>query len=291
MALSMTGFGRASFSTKEMFLRCEIQSLNKKNFEAFFILPKFCLFAELELKKVLEKMLQRGKVTVNFDIQVSSSRNKINLNESLADSWIKAAAYFKKKYGYKNNLTVSDWLRLNEIWEIHEERVPPRELYEKIEACMIASVKKVIEMRKREGHRLQKDILKALHDAQKLLGQIAKRAPEQLKAYRQRLGEKIHAGKGFSHAEIDLFSRFIGAFSDKTDIHEEIVRLGSHFQQFKSLLIRDTPVGRTVDFLLQECNREVNTIGSKSNDLIITENVVNLKTLLEQIREQIQNIV
>jgi uncharacterized protein (TIGR00255 family) len=291
MALSMTGFGSATLSLNQAALKCEVQTLNKKNFEPFFILPKFCLFAELELKKVAEKMLQRGKVTVLFDVQSLASKKRISLNETLAESWRKAIAVFEKKYGYKNNLMISDWLRLNEIWEVQEEKVNPGELYKKLEACMVSAIKQVLDMRKKEGERLQKDILTGLSKTQNLVASVTKRAPLILREYQKKIQHKIRSGKEFSPQETDLFNRFISAFADKADIHEEIVRLNSHFHQFRDLLKKETPVGRTLDFLLQECNREINTIGSKASDVVITQNVINIKTLLEQIREQIQNIL
>jgi len=291
MALSMTGYGSETFNNKELYLKCEILCLNKKNLEVNVNLPRYALMFELDIRKIVKEQLIRGKATLNYDIRSATGKKNIKLNESLFKTWNQALNTTSKKHNIENDLTMADWFSMPEIWSKENTHIPTELLKKTLFSVTKKACKKLIAMRIKEGKNLQKDILKRLKKIETLINDIKKLAPAYLKKYKNKIKKQVKGSNNFNRAEIELFNRFTSVFSNKADITEEIIRLKSHISQFKSFTSSEKPVGRPLDFLLQEFLREANTITSKSNNLKISRNIVEMKTLLEQIREQIQNIL
>jgi uncharacterized protein (TIGR00255 family) len=291
MILSMTGFGSHTHKEKNLQIKCEIHCVNKKTLEVYVNLPRTCLFAEMDLRKKVEETLKRGKITVHFDVRFMESTKKVVFQEALFDSFQETLVQISKKYKIQNNVLLSHWLSMEKLWGIEEEPKDPKNLVPLLNTTLESALAHVGSMRKREGQHLLKDLLQRLSKIEKYLQAIEARAPSMVRAYQDTLKKRIKSRETFTPAESDLFNRFVSVFADKSDVSEEITRLKSHFAQFRHLLDSQEPCGRSLDFLLQEFVREINTLGSKTPDLQATKQVIAIKTLIEQIREQVQNVL
>jgi len=291
MALSMTGFGTASKIQKFFQVKCEVQCLNKRHLEIGLNLPRFCVELDLPMRKKIEARLNRGKVAVYFDIQYRSSTKKMVLNEPLMDSWQKELSSLAKKYRLKPDLDLKTWVMVDTIWKVEENRLMAKDMAGTLNQTLDEALRKLILMRKREGKQLEKVMLGQIRQMEKIVQELNKRSGLYVKAYQNKIKKRVSKSDSFTPAENELFTRFVSVFSDKADIHEEITRLWSHCSQLNHYLKKDSPGGRSLDFLLQECNREINTIGSKVSDLKVSKMVVTLKTLVDQLREQAQNVL
>ncbi len=291
MILSMTGFGSHTHSIKGLQVKCEIHCVNKKALEVNLNLPRYCLFAEPDLRKKVEETLKRGKISVNLDLRFLESTKKVSFNETLFDSFQKTLARISKKNKIQDHLNVSDLLSMEKLWVIEEELWPPESLLSSLNAALNSALTKVLLMRTREGEHLHKDLLRRLSEVEKQCVEIERRAPSILREYQEKLKKQIKNSDQFTSVETDLFNRFVSMFTNKSDVSEEITRLKSHFSQFRQILRSQEPCGRSLDFLLQEFVREINTLGSKTPDLQATKQVIAVKALIEQIREQVQNVL
>ncbi len=287
----MTGYGSETMTMKGLTIKCEISSLNKKNLEISLNLPKYCLFMELPLRKSLQETLIRGNINLFFHLQWAKGSKQIALNHTFFKTWQTQVRELCEKYHLKDDVSASDWLNTSGIWDIKETEADNSLIEPLMLKCLQKAMEKLTEMRIKEGHELEKDLMKRLKIIEGHLEIIQKRSPQLVKNYEEKISRQVKGNDHFSKAEQDLFSRFVTIFSERTDITEEITRLKSHISQFKNYLKSSEAVGRSMDFLLQEFMREANTIGSKANDTAIAQNVVAIKTTIEQIREQVQNLL
>jgi uncharacterized protein (TIGR00255 family) len=291
MALSMTGYGSHTLLKKDLQVKCEIMCLNRKNLDLSLNLPRYCTFHELPLRKLLKEHLHRGKISIYFEVQLPGGKKSIRLNEPLFLSWKDALETMAKKHGMAMNVGLSDWMSAIQVWNMQDTPCPNSLLKECLEDSLRESIRKVLVMREKEGRKLEKDLVSRIRRMKAILKSIRKKTPRILKQRREKMKKQVRRYNEFDPVEVNLFNRFYALFSEKTDVTEELTRLESHLEQFEQYLKSSAPVGLTLNFLLQEILRESNTIGSKSQDLAITRDVVTLKTLIEQIREQVQNIL
>ena len=291
MLKSMTGFGRerVMLDTKEIIV--EIKSVNSRYYEFSAKYPRAYGYIEDKLKSLLAGKISRGKVEVSVSVfnRVGTDA-EIEINEALARQYVDALRGAGDKLSLADDLTLTSIMRLNDIFTIKKTVEDEEEVWSQIKAVAEAALDKFIQMRTTEGGKMYDDISSRLDFIEKQVGEVEKLSPETTKAYMQRLTERIIEIVEDRNIDDARVLTEAAIFSEKTAVDEETVRLRSHIAQYRQLLQSSEPVGRKLDFLTQELNREVNTIGSKCQDLEITKIVVDLKSEIEKIREQIQNV-
>lgn len=287
----MTGFGRASHATNTLVARVEISSVNRKQSEVVIQLPR--PYAELEspIRKLVLEKISRGRVAISTHIEASAdSPAPIHIDKAKAKALANALKDLGHDLGQALPITSADLLRIPDIITFEENNTSIDQVQEALFPAINEALDKLIEMRAREGQDLKTDTLERLQKLQDEATAIAAHAPSVVTRYRENLHKRLQE----TGLEIDISDervlKEIGIFAERCDITEEITRLNSHFAKFREYLDSKTAIGRSLDFLCQELNREFNTIGSKANDATLAQHVVNAKTELEKIREQIQNV-
>jgi uncharacterized protein (TIGR00255 family) len=293
MITSMTGFGQAnhSFSGYKVFI--EVKSVNHRYVEVAIRMPKEWTAYEDSLKKTVLQSVKRGRVDVFVTAERDAAQPKgISIDWPLADAYLDAAEQMKARYGYTDRLSLTDLLRLPDLIQRREERSELNEQFEKeLCGCLEEAVAGLTAMRVREGSFLKQDITERLDQLIRLHAELQRFAPLVVKEYAAKLRQRIQELlQDQSPIDEQRLAGEIAIFADRSNVDEELTRLQSHFGQFKQLLHSGEPVGRKLDFLIQEMNREVNTIGSKANYAELSSKVIDMKAELEKMREQIQNI-
>ncbi|MFD0697172.1 YicC/YloC family endoribonuclease [Paenibacillus sp. GCM10027628] len=289
----MTGFGQAnrSFAGYKVFI--DAKSVNHRYCEVAVRLPKEWAAFEDALKKTVLQAVKRGRVDVfiTAEREAVSSRN-VTVDFALADAYLQAAELLKQRYGFTENLELQDVLKLPDLVQMKEERTDPDEQFEKeLCACLQEAVARLSDMRLREGAFLEQDIRERLTELKRVHTELQALAPHVVQDYAGKLSGRIQSlMQEQTPVDEQRLAMEIAIFADRSNVDEELTRLQSHFQQFDQLLEGNEPVGRKLDFLIQEMNREVNTIGSKANHAELTTRVIHMKAELEKMREQIQNI-
>ena len=285
MIQSMTGFGRCQKTLGSRDITVEIKAVNHRYLEFSSRLPRSLGFIEDKLKAQVQSRIARGKVEVSVTVaEQKGSASRVTLNEGLALSYLEELRIFARKNGLTDDLTLPD-LFTTRMAEVDEDA-----LWRDISETADGALDSFIAMRRREGEKLSADLAAKLYNILTLVEAVERRSPETVEAYRQRLYKKL--GELLADRQIDD-SRVLteaALFADKVAVDEETVRLRSHIDQFRHILTLEEPVGRKLDFLVQEMNREANTIGSKAQDAEMARIVVELKSEIEKVREQIQNI-
>ncbi|MEC9331669.1 MAG: YicC/YloC family endoribonuclease [Verrucomicrobiota bacterium] len=290
---SMTGYGSGGSVSKGIKILVELSSVNRRQAEVAVSVPGELESLESDIRKAILSSVSRGRVSGRVSIQrpTGSANRSVIINNDQAEVYKKALSKFADGMSIDGDLSLETLLRFPGVMETIEKTVNPATMLPVLKKAMSQALKQLQQMRAKEGQHLGKDLAKRLSKLRIITKKISKRAPKVLVMHRKRLLERL------SKSEIDLqdvnderFLREIVYFTDRSDITEELIRLESHFKQMHSCLTAGEPVGRKLDFLAQEMFREVNTIGSKANDSIISKEVVALKTELEKIREQVQNV-
>lgn len=294
MPRSMTGYGRGDVTRNNRRFIVEIKSVNHRYNEISVRTPRILNQFEDGVRKILTGEINRGKTDVYISFESFSAEDvSIKLNEPLANAYVNAITDMKSKFSLSDDLTVSLLTRFPDVLAV-ERNVNgdgiSDELWDVLTEAVLIALNQFIGMRLREGVALTEDILLKLQKIDENVALIAQRAPLVAQEYNKRLRDKISAALSESNFDETRFIMEITLFADKSCIDEELTRLLSHISQMKSILNETDSVGRKLDFLTQEMNREINTIASKSNDLEITKISVELKSELEKIREQVQNI-
>ncbi len=291
MAYSMTGFGRANLLADGREMTVELKSVNHRYLDLSFRMPRHISFLEDDIRRFLTEKLTRGHVDVFVTYRnTRSDARTVVFDTVLLEAYLKAAEECSEKYGLRSDLSVSSAIRLPDVLDV----VEAEEDRDAVTALLLAALDKacddLIEMRRIEGERLCADLLSRLNVVMEIRERIAIRAPLVVEDYRNKLNERI--ASILSAAEIDTarLATEVALFADKANIDEELVRLGSHVAAARELLKNGSAVGRKMDFIVQEMNREFNTIGSKANDKDITSLVIEGKAEIEKIREQVQNL-
>lgn len=291
MILSMTGYGRAEQVLNGRDITVELRSVNSRFFEYSSRIPRTCAFMEDKLKKLVAARVSRGKVELNLSIQnVTAADTVVQVNWQLAESYKNAFQAMADQMDLKNDATVGMIARFPDVLTQTAAPTDPDALWADVEQVAGQAVEAFLAMRAAEGEKLRADVESRLTTIETLVGQIEQNSAGRVQAYTERLYarlKEILEDRSIDEARLVTEAAI---FADKTAIDEETVRLHSHVAQYRAILALDEPVGRKLDFLTQELNRESNTIGSKCQDMSITRLVVELKSEIEKIREQIQNI-
>jgi uncharacterized protein (TIGR00255 family) len=286
----MTAFGRAEHRTRKGRFSVEIQSLNRKYREIFISLPRIFSHFEPRVRKAIEDTLLRGKVSVNVSVELDpGSVNLVRPNVGLARSLLKSYRTLAEELGFNKEIDFSYIVRNREVIENVEELEKPEEFWPHLEKALQKAIREILKMKKTEGREIATDFRARLQNIAGSLSGIRKNARDAVGKYRKRLMERIRDVANHLENEEKIL-REVAIYADRTDITEEITRLRSHIKQFGAYMRSSDPVGRTLDFLVQEMHRETNTIGAKSSDLDIANSVVVIKSELEKIREQVQNV-
>lgn len=291
MILSMTGYGRAEQVLNGRDITVELRSVNSRFFEYSSRIPRTCAFMEDKLKKLVAARVSRGKVELNLSIQnVTAADTVVQVNWQLAESYKNAFQAMADRMDLKNDATVGMIARFPDVLTQTAAPTDPDALWADVEQVAGQAVEAFLAMRAAEGEKLRADVEGRLTTIETLVGQIEQNSAGRVQAYTERLYarlKEILEDRSIDEARLVTEAAI---FADKTAIDEETVRLHSHVAQYRAILALNEPVGRKLDFLTQELNRESNTIGSKCQDVSITRLVVELKSEIEKIREQIQNI-
>ncbi len=291
MVKSMTGFGRAEISRDGITVLAEIKSVNHRYFEFSMRSPRNCQFLEDRLKKQVAGKVSRGKVDLSVNLTLEKEvGSEIVINREFTDGYVAAVKTLAKDYKLKNDFTVSALASNPDVFTVKKKEVDEELLGEVVCEAVNAALDKFIEMRKSEGVALYNDVLSRAKTILENVEKVEKRSPETVAEYTEKLKQKIRELLDGAEPDEQRIITEVGIFADKVAVAEETVRLRSHFVQLEALLSSDGEAGRKLDFLMQEMNRETNTIGSKAQDVEIARIVIDIKAELEKIREQIQNI-
>ncbi len=291
MIYSMTGYGRARRTLNGSDIQVELRSVNSRYLDINIKLHRAYAFAEDKIKTYLQSKLSRGKVDVFITVDdKSSAKMDITLNESLLKSYIEVFSRMEREFGLKNDLTATSAAKLPDVLVQEHAELDAEQLTTDICAVLAEATDSFTQMRRVEGAALLLDIQTQMARIRELIPSVEERLPQTVEEYRKRLEQKlleIFDGRAIDEARLITEAAL---FADRVDVNEETVRLRSHLKQMQEMLSSGGAVGRKLDFLMQEMNRETNTIGSKGNDLSISGIVIELKSVLEKIREQIANI-
>lgn len=286
----MTGFGMAKKELQHLSIHIEIKSVNHRFIDLIFRMPKQFLYLEDQLKKIISNDIHRGRVEVYVTLESKgNTEKKIVVNWSLLDQYHELLTNLKERYTIKESISLQDLVSKEDCFELLDHELDTEELASELVTVFSEAVVQLEQMRKVEGLELKKDLISHLKRLESLLSRLQEVAPQVVEQYREKLKARLDKFLIEPVDETRLIAE-VAIFADKADINEELVRLTSHIQQFYFILEETTPVGRKLDFLLQEMNREINTIGSKANSSVIGTLVVESKSCLEKIKEQIQNI-
>ena len=291
MVKSMTGYGRAREMRSGRDITVEVRSVNNRYLDCTVKLPRAYIFAEDAIKTRVQKAISRGKVDVYITINSAGADNvKISVNGPVAAGYIEAMRSLVRDYGIQDDISVSAISQFNDVLLVEKQEQDENEVKTAISSVVQNALDAFDAMRTREGEALKADLLQKADGILTLVSSVEARSPITVAAYRERLTAKMR--EVLEERQIDE-ARIIqeaAIYADKVAVDEETVRLRSHVDQLKGMLNDGGVIGRKLDFLMQEMNREANTIGSKGNDVEQARNVVNIKSELEKIREQIQNI-
>ncbi|MBQ8623577.1 MAG: YicC family protein [Oscillospiraceae bacterium] len=291
MPKSMTGYGRASKSFDTYEITVEVRSVNHRFFEFSTRISRQYSFLEDKLKSLFASKINRGKVETYVSInRINGSDCVVEVNAELANNYVSALRNANEQLGLKDDLTLSQLFRMSDVFTVSKSEIDEDELWSLVSETANEALDSFIAMRTAEGERLKDDILSKLDFIEDTVTQIETRSPDVTKEYRTKLYTRLCDILGDKNIDESRILTEAAIFADKTAVDEETVRLRSHIAQYRELLQLNEPIGKKLDFLVQEMNREVNTTGSKCSDLTITRMVVDLKSTIEKIREQIQNI-
>lgn len=292
MVRSMTGFGRANSEEggKRSF-SIEIKSINHRYQDLNIRMPRSMLSLEEKIRKLIGDRINRGKVDVFINYTNYEKQDLVaNFNKALGDSYVKCLEEIRERYSAVDDISVSLISKFPDVIFVEEKEEDINELWLLMQSPLNKAILDLIGMREREGHKLLEDILKKCDIIKSDLMKIEESAPQLVILFKQKLMDRLKELLDNTQFDENRINLEVALLADKSCIDEEITRLNSHISQVKETLISDEPIGRKLDFLVQEMNREVNTIASKANNLDVTNLALNMKNEVEKIREQIQNI-
>lgn len=292
MIKSMTGFGRCEITEGERKFTVEMKSVNHRYLDANIRMPKKLNFFESSIRNVLKQSVHRGKVDIFISYEdLSEGQVSLKYNEALASEYL---SYFKKMeetFSLENDIRVSTLSRYPEVLTMEEQTIDEDALWSGLKKALDGAIKQFVDTRILEGENLRKDVIVKLDGMLKLVEEIEARAPKIIADYRAKIENKVKELLADTQIEESRIASEVVIFADKICTDEEVVRLRSHIVHMKETLMSDDPgIGRKLDFIAQEMNREANTILSKANDLEVSNIGIDLKTEIEKVREQIQNI-
>ena len=291
MIKSMTGFSRWEQEADGFRIRTELKSVNHRYLDLSVRLPRLYSYLEDKVRDLIKQYLNRGKADLFISIERETGDGKqVLLNEGYAQSYIAALTKLKETFSLSGEVSLSIAARNPELFVSEESEEDEEKVWNLLSSCLKQMLEGFLKMRQTEGECLKADLEEKLSGVKKLVGEIKRREPEATEQYEQRLRQKIEEALSAAEPDPQRLLTEVAIFSEKTAIDEELVRLESHMQSFSHTLQTGGAVGKKLDFIMQEMNREINTIGSKANNLEISKIVIDVKSEFEKIREQIQNI-
>ncbi len=291
MVRSMTGFGRGETTVDGRDIVVEIKSVNHRYFEFNCRTTRGYGFLEEKLKSYIKDSVKRGKIDIYVSLsQKEDTESIVKINPSLAQGYINALKRLSEEYGITDDISVSTVSAYSDIFQVHKAPEDEEEVWNAVKQVLDTALNNFITMRETEGEKMKADIMSRAEKILSIVSEIEERSPQRVIEYEARLKEKIEELLGSAEFDEQRVITEVAIFADKVAVDEETVRLRSHFDQLKFLMDGEGEVGRKLDFIIQEMNREANTIGSKSNDSDLSHKVVEIKAEIEKIREQIQNL-
>lgn len=291
MVKSMTGYGRSQQILNGRDISVEIKSVNHRFFEFSARVPRVYGYLEGKLKAYVQSLVSRGKVDVAVTIFVLEGKeSEVEINRSLAQGYMDALREVSEPLRLADDLTLSDLTRFSDIFSVRKAVEDEEVIWNDVQTVAAEAVERFVAMRAVEGERMKQDVCARLDTIGSLVEKIEAAAPQTVIAYRERLVAKMREVLADTAVDEQRLLTEAAIYAEKIAVDEETVRLRSHLKQFRSMLESEEAVGRKLDFLVQELNREANTIGSKAQNVEITGYVVDIKSEIEKIREQIQNI-
>lgn len=291
MIKSMTGFGRAEAVSRERKVSVELKSVNHRYLDLSIKMPRKLVFLEGAIRNLMKTYMQRGKVDVFITYEdYTLSCGALKYNKELAGEYLAYIRQMAEEFGLENDVKAGALSRYPDVLTMEEQSVDEDALWAVLEAPLREACEKFAQSRAREGENLKNDLIAKLDALDEKVSQVEARSPEVVDSYREKLEAKVHELLEDSQIEDSRIAAEVVLFSDKICNDEETVRLHSHIQGMKKMLEEKEGIGRKLDFMAQEMNREANTILSKSSDLIISNIAIDLKTEIEKIREQVQNV-
>ena len=290
---SMTGYGRGDCSRDGFKVTVELSSVNRKQSEIMVTLPRELEIIEAQMRDLINRHIARGRLTVRVSLHAGEDgmAARMHLNARLARAYARELGKLAHQLKLPGTVTLDHLVRAPGVFQTDAELAEAENLWPAVKKALEQALGALMKMREREGDHLAKDLDQRVGMMRKTVDKIQKRAPAAAERYRKQLIERIRgAGLETPAADDERLLREVVYFAERADITEEVTRLQSHFKQFNDCRLSSEPVGRMLDFLAQEMNREVNTIGSKANDSLISSEVVKLKAELEKFREQAQNV-
>ena len=291
MIKSMTGYGSAVYSENGKKYSVEIKSVNNRYSDISVKAPRIYGFLEDALRKRAAERIRRGKADIYVTVENDGADSgSVSVDISLAAQYMKAFSQLSDSLGIPCNMKSEDFLRIQDVFRVEKAEENEDEIAAAAKKALDGALDRFEEMRLREGEKMLEDLQTHLAVIKEETAHIEAHAPEIVEQYRKRIEERVRDILGTAPYDETRLLTEAAVFSDRVNVNEEIVRLKSHISQFSEMLASDEPVGRKIDFLIQEMNRETNTIGSKSNDLEASKIIINIKAEIEKLREQIQNV-
>jgi len=291
MLRSMTGYGRCERMAEGKKILAEIKSVNQRFTDYNIKVPRHLAFLEDKVRELASQRIARGKVDIYISVESYEEADKeITLNEALAKNYVEVLRQLKEEFNLDGDINVNTVSRFSDIFRSERKEEDQEIIWKVVADTMNEALDAFIAMREREGERIQKDLCARIDYMKELAQKVDERSPQTVSEYKERLYSKIKEVLDEREVDEARVLTEVAIFADKVAVNEETVRLSSHFDEFYAIIGGGEPAGRRLDFLIQEINREVNTIGSKAQDLEIAKTVVELKGEIEKLREQIQNI-
>lgn len=291
MIKSMTGFGRCESTIGTRHFTVEIKSVNHRYLDMSVKLPKKLSFFEVGVRNLLKKYILRGKVDVYITYEDEGEKPVcVRYNKEVAKSYYENLCQMSEDLGMENDVRLSGLARFPEVFTLEEQNEDEEELWSELEAVIRGAAKRFVESRTIEGEQLRSDLVAKLDQMISYVDFVEARSPQIVQEYRQKITAKVEELLGETQLDQSILATEITMFADKICVDEETVRLRSHIENMKQVLSEAEGIGRKLDFIAQEMNREANTILSKANDLALSNKAIDLKTEIEKVREQIQNI-
>ena len=287
----MTGYGRSQKILNGRDILVEIRSVNHRYYEYSSRIPRSFNYIDDKLKALLKTSISRGKVEAAVSINNIEGRDtEIAVNKGVAEGYVTALRSVSAELGLEDDLTLSKLIKLPDVFSVQKTPDDEEQIWNDVSEVTSEALEKFVSMRQVEGERLRIDVIEKADNILTMVGRVEEISPQTVENYRNRLFRKLSEVLEDKNIDEQRVLTEAAVFADKVAVDEETVRLRSHISQLKTMLDADEPVGRKLDFIVQEMNREVNTIGSKAQDLNVTRIVVDMKSEIEKIREQIQNI-
>ena len=291
MILSMTGFGRGTAVLNGREITVELRSVNSRYFEYSSRIPRTCSSLDSRLKKQLNQRISRGKVELSMTVQnVDAADTVVAVNMELARSYQQAMRTLSEQLGVKNDVSTAVLTRFPDVLTTRHADVDEEQLWQDVSAVTAQALDRFVEMRAAEGAKMKADVAGRAQTILDCVAFVEERSPQTVREYNEKLAARVHELLGDVTLDEGRLLQETAIFADKVAVAEETVRLRSHIAQLGKFLEAEEPIGRKMDFLVQEINREANTIGSKASDVAIAGKVIDIKAEVEKIREQIQNI-